>query len=129
MEWWTHGKLEEQISEYEAVKTKKISYYQNKIRPEAFCRLMLQGQVKKSLRFMDNTNDIDGKHDITTDIIRKLKEKHPKAVKLKQPDITGKPQTNTERVIFENITQDKITSNAKNSSGSGGPTQDWHGNL
>jgi len=27
---------------------------------------MLQGQVKKTLRFVDNANDIDGKHDNTT---------------------------------------------------------------
>jgi len=35
--------------------------------------------------------------------------------------ISLKPKT--ERVIFENITQDEIASNTKNSSGSGGPTQ------
>jgi len=40
---------------------------------------MRQGQVKKTLRFADNANDINGRHDITTDIKKKLKEKHPKA--------------------------------------------------
>jgi len=44
---------------------------------------MLQGQMKKALRFVDN-----GKHDITTDIIKKLKEKHPKAAELKKSPIT-----------------------------------------
>jgi len=29
-------------------------------------------------------NDIKGKHDITTDIKKKLKDKHPKAAELKQ---------------------------------------------
>jgi len=46
---------------------------------------MLQAQMKKALRFVDNANDINGKHDITTDTKKKLKEKHPKAAaELKQ---------------------------------------------
>ena len=74
-----------------------------------------------------NTSDIDGKHDITAGIKKKLKEKHPKAAELKQSAIIDKPKTKTERVIFENITQDEIASNTKNSSGSGGPWQiDMH---
>jgi len=83
---------------------------------------MLQGQAKKALKFVDNANDIKGKHDITTDIKKKLKDKHPKAAELKQSAIIDKPETKTERVIFENITQGEIISNAKNSSGSGGST-------
>jgi len=80
---------------------------------------MLQGQVTKALRFVDNANDIAGKQDV----INKLKEKHPKAAELKQSAITGKYETKTERVIFKNITQDEIASNAKSSSWFGGPTQ------
>ena len=125
MEWWKHRKLEEPISECEAiqkrlkrsVKTKKQSDQ------KAFCRLMLQGQVKKALKIVNHASDIDGKHDINTDIKKKLKEKHPKAAELKQSAITDKPEIKTEIVIFENITQDDITSNTKNSSGPGGPTQ------
>ena len=72
---------------------------------------------------MDHASDIDKKHDITTDIKKKFKEKHPKAAELKQSAIIHKPETKSERVIFENITQDEIASNTKNSLGSGGPTQ------
>ena len=90
---------------------------------KAFSRLMLQGQVKKAPKIVNHASDIDGKHDITKDIKKKLKEKHPKAAELKQSAIIDKPEIKTERVIFENITQDDITSNTKNSSGSGGPTQ------
>jgi len=79
--------------------------------------------VKKALRFVDHASDIEGKHDITTDIKKKLKEKHPKAAELKQCAITDKLETKTEKVIFENITQDEIASNTKCSSGSGRPTQ------
>ena len=78
--------------------------------------------MKKALRFVDNANDINREHDITTDIKKKLKEKHPKAAELKQSAVIDKPETKTERVIFENITQDEIASNTKNSLGSGGPT-------
>ena len=84
---------------------------------------MLHGQLKKAFRFVDHAGDIDGKHDITTDIKKKQKEKHPKAAELKQSAIIDEPETKTERVIFENITQDEIASNTKNSSGSGRPTQ------
>jgi len=84
---------------------------------------MLQVQVKKAFKIVNHASDIDGKHDITTDIKKKLKEKHPKVAELKQSAITDKPETKTERVIFENITQDDITSITKNSSGPGRPTQ------
>jgi len=36
------------------------------------------------------------------------------AAELKQSAIIDKPEIKTERVIFENITQDDITSNTKN---------------
>jgi len=39
--------------------------------------------VKKAFRFVDNAHDINGKHDITKDIKKKLKEKHPKRAELK----------------------------------------------
>jgi len=74
--------------------------------------------VKKAFRFVDNANAIDGKHEITTHIKKKLKEMHWKAAELKQSAITDKPETKTERVTFENITQDEITSNTKKLSGS-----------
>jgi len=83
---------------------------------------MWQGQVKKALNIVNHASDF-GNHDITTDIKKKLKENHPKAAELKQSAITDKPETKTERIIFENITQDDITSNTKNSSGSRWQTQ------
>ena len=120
MEFWKHGKLEELIAECEAIQTRLKKSFKTKKQSdqEAFCRLMLKGQVKKALKFVDNANDINGKHDITADIKKKLKDKHPKVAELKQSAIIDKPETKTERVIFENITQDKIMSNAKKSSGS-----------
>jgi len=58
--------------------------------------------VNKALRFVDHASDIDRKHGITTNIKKKLKEKHPKAVELKQSAIIDKTETKTKRVIFEN---------------------------
>jgi len=112
MEWWKHGKLEELISEREAIqkRLKRLIKTKKQSDQKAFYRLMLQGQVKKALNIVNHASDIDGKHDITTDIEKKLKEKHPKAAELKQSAITDKPETKTERVIFEIITQDDITS-------------------
>jgi len=78
MEWWKHGKLDKLISECEAIQTRrKIIQNKKQSDQKAFCRLMLQGQVKKALKYADNAND--GKHDIITDIKKKLKDKHPKA--------------------------------------------------
>jgi len=62
---------------------------------------------------VDNANDIKGKHSITIDIKKKLKDKHPKAAELKQSAIIDKPETKPDRIIFENITQDEIISNSK----------------
>jgi len=72
---------------------------------------------------VDHASDIDRKHDITTDIKKKLKEMHPKAAEPKQSAIIDMLETKPERVIFENITQDEYASITKNSSGSGGPTE------
>ena len=102
MEWWKHGKIEELISECEAIQKRLKRSVKTKKQSEqkAFCRLMLQGQVRKALKIVNHASDIDGKHDITIDIKKKLKEKHPKAAELKQSAITDKPETKTERVIF-----------------------------
>jgi len=80
MEWWKHGKLEELTSECEAIqkRLKRLAKTKKQSDQKAFCRLMLQGQVKKALKIVDHASDIDGKHDITTDIKKKLKEKHQK---------------------------------------------------
>ena len=50
MEWWKHGKLEELLSECEAIQTRLKKSFKTKKQSDqkAFCRLMLQGQVKKS---------------------------------------------------------------------------------
>jgi len=77
MEWWKHGKLQELISECEAIQTRLKKSVNTKKQLESLLRLMLQGQVKRALRFVDNANEIDGKHDITTNIAKYLKEKHP----------------------------------------------------
>jgi len=69
---------------------------------------MLQGQVKTALKIVNHANDINGKHDITTDIQKEAQRKHPKVVELKQSAIIDKPITKTERIIFENITQDTL---------------------
>ena len=65
MEWWKHGKLEELTSECEAIQKRLKRSVKTKKQSDrkAFCRLMLQGQVKKALRFVDHASDIDRKHD------------------------------------------------------------------
>ena len=50
----------------------------------------------KLLVFVDTANDIDGKHDITGDVIKKLTEKHPKAEKIQQSAIINTPETKTQ---------------------------------
>jgi len=45
---------------------------------------------------VNHASDINGKHDITSDIKKKLKEKHPKVAKLKQSAIIDKHETKRE---------------------------------
>ena len=99
----TDGKIEELISECEdiqkrlkrSVKTKKQSDQ------KVFSRLMLQGQVKIALKIVNHASDIDGKHDITTDNQKKLKEKHPNEAELKQSAIIVKPEIKTESHLWK----------------------------
>jgi len=60
----------------------------------SFCKL-ITGRCEKKVgiitKIVDHASDIDRKHDITTDIKKKLKEKHPKAMELKQSAIIDKP--------------------------------------
>ena len=63
MEWWKHGKIEELISECEAIQKRLKRSVKTKIQSDqkAFSRLMLQGQVKKALRFVSHAkwwNDV-----------------------------------------------------------------------
>ena len=80
MERWKNGKIEALISECEAIKKrlKRLVKTKKQSDQKAFSRLMLQGQVKKALKIVNHASDIDGKHDITTHIKKKLKEKHQK---------------------------------------------------
>ena len=104
-------------------KTQKIGQIQKTIRSQRRLYTNATRTGEKGPQICDNVNDINGKYEITTDNIKKLKEKHPQAVELKQSAIIDKSETKTEKVIFENITQDEIASNTKNLSGSGEPTQ------
>ena len=128
METWKATRTN--LKECRAIHTrlKKSVKSKKQLDRKAFCRLMLQGQVKKALRFVDNTNDIDGKYDMTIDIIKKLKEKHPNAAEPKQSAITDKPKTKTKRVILENITRWNHIQYQK-LIGVWRTNTDWHGNL
>jgi len=66
MEWWKHGKIEELISECEAIqkRLKRLVKTKKQSDQKAFSRLMLQGQVKKALKIVNHVSDIDGKHDV-----------------------------------------------------------------
>jgi len=52
MEWWKHGKQEELISECDDIQKRLKRSINSKKQSDqkAFCRLMLQGQVKKALK-------------------------------------------------------------------------------
>ena len=70
IEWWKHRKQKELISECEAIKKrlKRSVKAKKQSDQKAFCGLMLQGPVKKAFKIVNHASDIDGKHDITTDI-------------------------------------------------------------
>ena len=84
---------------------------------------MLQGKVSKALKFINNDSDTKGVHQITDDIEKMLKEKHPQAKPAANDTLLEDTYETPEPVIFEEITAELVQKVAKQIDGSGGPTK------
>lgn len=91
---------------------------------KAFCRLMLQGRVRKALKYVNNDEQLaGGVHQLSEEVITELKKKHPEPGTenpLAFLDIKSEP---TDPVIFENLDATMIQKAAKDLDGAGGPTR------
>jgi len=74
-------KLQELISECEAFQFRLNKSVKNKKESDqkAFSTLILKGQIKQALKFVNTADDINGTHVINADFKHKLNEKHTKA--------------------------------------------------
>ncbi|MCP4457852.1 MAG: hypothetical protein GY816_07495 [Cytophagales bacterium] len=84
---------------------------------------MLEGKLKKALKFVDEDDSIVGVHSLTPDIITELKKKHPKNEPADEQIILPEKNIIVQPVIFERIDSDTIVKCAQNIHGSGGPTR------
>ena len=81
---------------------------------------MFQGKVSQATRLIDNDDAVVGVHQVTTDIIQTLEDKHPKITKRSGKPVV--PAIPVESVIYEQIDGKTIQDSAKTTFGSGGPT-------
>ena len=125
LSWWKEGKLEELIEEGKAIQKSLMKLNESKRQSElkAFTRLMLQGQLKKALKFVDEDDSIVGVHELTPEIITELERKHPKQEPVDERVILPEQNFIVQPVIFERIDSEAIIKSAQNIHGSGGPTR------
>ena len=82
-----------------------------------------QGKVSQAMRFIDNNSNIKGVHEITENVMEKLKMKHPAAQEPHQETLLEDKNEIPETVIFEEISIELVQSVTKHIQGSGGPTK------
>ncbi len=126
LEWWEEGDLDSiakqcrQIQQHLAKKQKDQVTNNQK----AFCRLMLQGRVRKALKYINDSEPLTGGiHNLTKEVMQELKLKHPEPG-LKDPSVLLDINNELpDPVIFEGIDASFIEQAAKDLDGAGGPTQ------
>ena len=124
LEKWKDGDLINLLNEGHAIQARMVKSKARKAesRQKAFCRLMLAGKVGQACKFVNNSDSINGVHNITTNIKQALLEKHPKAEKLHNEGLLPITRPMPNQVIYEQLTAEVIQRSCKNLSGSGGPT-------
>ena len=71
-QWWKEGKLNEIVSEAEAIQKRllepngKAAKKEEKLR--SFARLMMEGQVKQTMKLVDADNITAGVHEMTDNV-------------------------------------------------------------
>ncbi len=123
---WKQGKLSDLMEHARVIQSAiNKTHLANKKDADlkSFSRLMLQGKIKQALKFVDEDTGIMGVHDITPEVIEKLKAKHPQPEPSSEEVLLPDTETGILPVHFENIDAELIAQCAKNTHGSGGPTK------
>ena len=125
LNWWKEGKIEELIEEGKAIQKNLSKLNESKRAAElkAFTRLMVQGKLKKALKFIDEDDSIVGVHELTPEIMTELKRKHPKQEPVDEQMLLPEKNIIVQPDIFERIDSASIVKSAQNIHGSGGPSR------
>ena len=121
---WKNGDLKHLLSECEEIQKRM---HRSKREEEAiirgFTRLMMEGNVKKAMKLIDEDSQITGVHTMSEDVKQTLQAKHPKGKEASPEALLPGEAPRAEPVIFEVIDGAAIQLAAKNTSGSGGPSK------
>ena len=124
--WWSNGDLDSLIKHCRQIQTQleKKNNVQVVNNQKAFCRLMLQGRVRKALKHINHSERLaGGVHNLSKEVIDQLKIKHPLPGSKDPsvlPDITSDLP---DPVLFEGIDAISIQNAARDIDGAGGPSQ------
>ena len=126
LQWWANGDLDplmqhcRQIQKQLEKKSKEDAVNNTK----AFCRLMLQGRVRKALKYInDSEPQAGGVHKLSKEVIEELKKKHPKPGAVDSSALLKITSELPDPATFEGIDGCCIQNAAKDIDGAGGPTQ------
>ena len=123
---WNEGDLKSLIQEAEEIQKRLNSNKGNKKKVDAdqkaFIKLMLLGKVGVASKRINNEDSIKGVHQLNEKIKGILQDKHPKGREAKPDILLPERSSQSEAVMFEVITADKVFKTAKQLKGSGGPT-------
>ena len=122
---WRNGDINCLVAEGTAIQERIQKAHSKKAQSDLrnFSRLMLLGEVKKALRYVDEESSIAGVHEVTGDVLTKLEDKHPPAAGPTQHAMLERTHLPVQPVVFESIDGDLVQKCARTMHGSGGPTK------
>ena len=124
--WWANGDLDSLMKHCRQIQKQLEKKNNEQVinNQKAFCRLMLQGRVRKALKHINDSERLaGGVHNLSKEVIEQLKLKHPfpgSKDPLVLPDITSDLP---DPVLFEGIDAISIQNAARDIDGAGGPSQ------
>ena len=118
---WQAGKLEELLREGQEIQRRmgKGKHEHGHVE-RVFTRLMMKGKVSAAMRWIGE--NATGILEPTPDVIKVLKEKHPKASPASKGSCLSGPVRRVEPVIFDSIDGELIRQAAKRVQGAAGPS-------
>merc|ERR1712159_192675 len=80
LKWWAEGDLDSLMRHCRQIQRQldKNRKERSENHHKAFCRLMLQGRVRKALKYINDSEKLaGGVHNLSQEVISELKLKHP----------------------------------------------------
>ncbi len=121
---WKNGEIVSLMAEAHEIQRRhqKVLDLKAANKTKLFCQLMLLGKVSQATKLINQEDSVVGVHPVDDNIMDILRGKHPKAAEA--TNLTDQSHTGelVQPVIFESIDGQSIFNAAKNTFGSGGPT-------